>query len=277
MDSWEITYPDGLVKFVDFFREKNFQYEVYDKIVLEYLEQHSNIPVKEICSLGCGTGRHELQLTKMGYHVTGVERNLESYPILCTLFENEGIDPIHVIETDFSNEQAIKDKLVGYQFDCILLLFIPLSIKDVKKVVRIVEPYLKTGGIVLTNQFFGYEDGFVPNCTLSDCDYANNPFPKQNKTNEFCIRLNTYQYRDAIIDWTAAYIYYDKNDTLQMNRDHDIIEVLKHDTYIETLQLPDGSPMELLPVRKVTECSPEMNMPKTNDYIVAWRKTSAKS
>ncbi|WP_353852960.1 class I SAM-dependent methyltransferase [Dehalobacter restrictus] len=275
MNSWEITYPDGMVKFVDFFRAKNFQYEVYDKVVKDYLEEHSKISVDKICSLGSGTGRHEVQLAKMGYSIIGVERNQESLPILNALFAKEGISSIEVIEADFLNEEALKAKLTGYQFDCILLLFIPLSIEDVKKVVCLFEPYIKVGGVILTNQFFGYDDGFVPNCTLSECDFADNPFQERSTTSEFCVRLNTFKYGDMIIDWTAVYIYYDNNHCLQMSRDRDIIEVLGHDTYVETLRMANGSSMELLPVREVTECSLEMNMPKTSDYIVAWRKTDA--
>ena len=273
MNNWEITYPDGLIKYVDFFRKKNFQYEIYDRVVKDYIDEHSKIPVSEICSLGCGTGRHEVQLAKMGYNVVGIERNQESLPILQTLFSNERINTINVIEADFLDKNVLSRKLNGRQFDCIVLLFIPLSIEDVKKIVCLFELYLKEGGLLITNQFFGYEDGFKPQCTLSDCDFANNPFEDESQNCEFCVRLNTYKYRDSIIDWTAVYIFYDNNHCLQMKRDHDIIEVLRHDSYIKTLQLDDSSSMELLPLREVTECTQEMNMPKTSDYIVAWRKT----
>ena len=267
-DSWEITYPEGLVKFVDFFREKNFDYKNYDRVVKEYLDQYSSIPVKSICSLGCGTGRHEVQLAKMGFEITGIERNTESFHII----KKEGVAPIEVIEASFLDRERLEDVLSDRKFDAILLLFIPLSIEDVKRVVDIFEKFLKPGGIILTNQFFGYPEGFEPNCTLSDCDFADNPFQERGISNEFSVRLNIYKYNDQIIDWTAVYIYYDSDHTLQMSRDHDIIEVLYKDTYEDTLKLPNCSTMELLPLREVTECSPEMNMPKTSDYIVAWRK-----
>lgn len=272
MKHWEITYPAGMVKFVDFFRSKNFQYELYDKVVKEYIDEHSKIPVSKVCSLGSGTGRHEVHLARMGYDVVGIERNLESLPILNALFSKEGLDTIDVIEADFLDSAVLSKKLSDKQFDCIVLLFVPLSLDDVKKVVELFEPHLKTGGLLITNQFFGYEDGFVPQCTLSENDFANNPFQEDGKEAEFCVRLNTYKYRDSMIDWTAVYIYYDDNGCLQMGRDRDILEILHLESYVETLRLENCPSMELLPAREVTECASEMNMPKTSDYIVAWRK-----
>lgn len=272
MSNWEITYPEGLVKYVDFFRNKCFQYEIYDKVVKEYIDEYSKIPVAEICSLGCGTGRNELQFSKMGYTVTGIERNAESLPILENLFEGEKVPMFSIVEADFMKAEELKANLDGNQFDCIVMLSVPLSIDDVKKSVILFEPYLKPGGLIIAPQYFGYDDGFVPQCTLSECDFADNPFQEDCSNREFCVRLNIYKYRDSIIDWTAVYIYYDKNHVLQMNRDHDIIEVLQQNSYVDTLRLDSSSSMELLPIREITECTEEINFPKTSAFIVAWRK-----
>lgn len=270
---WQITYPKGMVKYVDFFRDELFQYEIYDNVIRRFIDQNAGIQTHTICALGCGTGRHELQLKKMGYDITGVERNGESFPVVDMMFRREGITPIKMVEADFFNIDLLKEKFEPEQFDCITLLFVPLSISDTTKLVEIFEYFLKPGGLFITNQFVGYDEGFIPNVTLCDNDYAENPFQKELSYNEreFCVRLNTFKYIDNIIDWTAVYIYTDDDGIVRMSRDHDIIDVLMKDKYVERLQQSNPR-MELLPLYEVNEIRTEANMPKTTDCIVAWRK-----
>lgn len=271
-NTWQITYPEGMIKYIDFFRDELFQYEVYDQAIQQYIKKYSTIEARDICSLGCGTGRHEIELKKMGYNVVGVERNSESIPVVKALFTSQSVDCIPVAEANFFDADELKKKFRPGQFDCILLLFVPLSIADTVKLAGIFEYFLKPGGLFISNQFLGYEEGFSPNVTLSDNDYAENPFQKHlpYADREYCVRLNTYKYRDNIIDWTAVYLFQDGGQ-LKMIRDHDIIDVLLKDSYESRLQ-SDNPKLELLPLCEVTEIRPEANMPKTTDCIVAWRK-----
>lgn len=270
---WQITYPEGMVKYVDFFRNELFQYKIYDEVLQNYIEKYSNIKVKEMCALGCGTGRHEVELKRMGYDIIGIERNAESFPVIQAIFRENGVDPIKMEEADFFDFELLKKKFNPEQFDCITLLFVPLSIEDTVKLVQIFEYFLKPGGIFVSNQFVGYEDGFVPNITLCDNDYAENPLHKNlpYSKREYCVRLNTYKYRENIIDWTAVYIFTDDTGVVRMARDHDTIDVLMKDSYKERLQVKNPL-MELLPLYEVNEISNDANMPKTKDCIVAWRK-----
>ena len=270
---WEISYPEGMIKYIDFFRDELFQYEIYDQVIKKYIDQYSVFSVKNICSLGCGTGRHEVELKKMGYNIVGVERNSESFSVVEAMFNSKGVECIQMVEADFFDEDILKKKFTAQQFDCILLLFVPLSIEDTVQLVDRFEYYLKPGGLFITNQFMGYEDGFVPNVTLNDNDYAENPFHKElpYQEREFCVRLNTYKYTGNIIDWTAVYIFNDDSGQVRIGRDHDIIDVLLRDTYVTRLK-PKSNNMELLPLYEVTEIRTDANMPKTTDCIVAWRK-----
>lgn len=263
-----------MIKYVDFFRNELFQYEIYDAVVQKYMHTHSKIKnVKFLCALGCGTGRHEVQLTKMGYEITGIERNRESFPVVEAVFHENNMEPIKLVEADFFDFELLKTKLHHEQFDCITLLFVPLSIDDTLKLVDIFEYFLKPGGLFISNQFMGYDEGFVPNITLGDNDYAENPLQKDLPyiEREYCVRLNTYKYRGNIIDWTAVYIFTDETGTVRMARDHDIIDVLLKEDYKDRLQ-PNNKKMELLPIYEVNEISADANMPKTTDCIVAWRK-----
>lgn len=270
---WQITYPLGMIKYVDFFRNELFQYEIYDAVVQKYIHKYASISVSELCALGCGTGRHEVQLKKMGYEITGIERNSESFPVIEAVFKENGIEPIKLVEADFFNFELLKTKLKPQQFDCITLLFVPLSIEDTIRLVDIFEYFLKPGGLFISNQFTGYDDDFIPNITLCDNDYAENPLQKDlpYSEREYCVRLNTYKYRGNLIDWTAVYIFTDETGTVRMERDHDIIDVLLKDDYIRRLT-PTNNAMELLPLYEVNEISADANMPKTKDCIVAWRK-----
>ena len=267
MDSWEITYPAGLVKYVDFFRNKCFYYDEYDLEIIQYISEYSDIPIKTICTLGCGTGRNELRFTKMGYSVTGIERNDESIPIVKRLFETENVPMFNLIKADFMISEELKSAIGDTKFDCILLLSVPLSISDVKKAATIFQPYLRTGGLFIAPQYFGYEKGFVPDCTISESDYAEDPFGTEQ---DICLRTNIYKYNDNYIDWTATYIYYDEAHTLQMSKDHDILEILKYDTY--TAQMTINSQFKLLPLKEFQKCSDEINMPKVKACIIGWKK-----
>ena len=40
MNSWEITYPSGLVKYVDYFRNKCFHYDEYDQEIIQFMTEH---------------------------------------------------------------------------------------------------------------------------------------------------------------------------------------------------------------------------------------------
>lgn len=273
---WQISYPKGMIKYIDFFRDELFQYKIYDQVVKKYIDQYSKISVKNLCSLGCGTGRHEVELKQMGYNIIGVERNSESFPVVESMFDSRGVERIKMVEADFFDESILKQKFDPQQFDCILLLFVPLSIEDTVKLVDIFANYLKPGGLFVTNQFLGYEEGFVPNVTLCDNDYAENPFQKDlpYQEREFCVRLNTFKYLDNIIDWTSVYIFNDENGQVRMARDHDIIDVLFKDTYMTRLK-PKSENMEILPLYEVSEIRGEANMPKTTDCIVAWRKNES--
>ena len=272
-NQWQITYPSGLIKYVDFFRNELFQYELYDAVVQNYIKKYSYLNVKKLCALGCGTGRHEIQLKKMGYDIIGIEINRESFPVIEAVFRENGVEPITLVEADFFDIELLKTKLKPQQFDCITLLFVPLSIEDTVKLVDIFEYFLKPGGLFVSNQFTGYDDGFVPNVTLCDNDYAENPLQKDlpYRDREYCVRFNTYKYRENLIDWTAVYIFTDETGIVRMERDHDIIDVLLKNDYKNRLK-PNNEAMELLPLYEVNEISADANMPKTKDCIVAWRK-----
>ena len=81
---------------------------------------------------------------------------------------------------------------------------------------------------------------------------------------EYCVRLNTYKYRENIIDWTAVYIFTDDTGVVRMARDHDIIDVLMKDSSKERLQVKNHL-MELLPLYEVNELSNDDNMQQPKD------------
>ena len=134
------------LKYVDYFRNKYFHYDEYDAEIIQYFEEYSNIEINSICTLGCGTGRNELRFTKLGYEVTGIERNKESFPILKKLFEYEHERLFNLVEADFMNKEYLYTIFKNKKFDCIMLLSVPLSIDDVKRVVKIFEPLLNCTG-----------------------------------------------------------------------------------------------------------------------------------
>lgn len=88
------TYYDLLYEDKDYNKECGY---------LEYLwDQYSDIPVKSILDLGCGTGGHSILLAQRGYDVVGIDR---SEMMLCQAMkraQSEGVG-IDFVKGDITN------------------------------------------------------------------------------------------------------------------------------------------------------------------------------
>ena len=48
---WEVGYPNGLIKIIDYFRMKYFQYDIFDQVIDKYVKKYCKSNGKVICSL----------------------------------------------------------------------------------------------------------------------------------------------------------------------------------------------------------------------------------
>lgn len=263
---WEVSYPKGLVRYIDYFRKKYFQYQTFDYIVSEYIKDNSLIESKVICSLGSGTGRHEVELAKLGYRVIGLERNEESVKIARNYIK-ECNSTVEIIECDFLQKDQV-DKVMNKigKVDVVVLLFIPISIACYAKAAQNMSVWLNSGGVFVADNF-AYDEGFDDSEMVieSNVEIADSPDKK-----EYAVRLNYYEYKDKIVNWDAVYLYYDDNNQLSMKRDHDILDVIPEEE-TDPLQL-DNNDYVILKSRIVTECNRCIAPPHMYEYLIGRRK-----
>lgn len=101
-------YYDALYQGKDYKKEVDFLEEV--------IKKHSSIPVKDILSLGCGTASHDIELTKRGFHIDGVDQSATMLEIAQQKAEKVGVH-LHLTLGDVTNINLNK------QFDFSMAMF----------------------------------------------------------------------------------------------------------------------------------------------------------
>ena len=269
---WEVQYPDGLMEIIDLFRVDYIPYAEYDKLLDSYLRHHVDDRPLDICSLGCGTGHHEINLARVGHKVIGLDRNRESLEIARKKALEESVN------LDFRNANILHDgelaNAVGNQksFDAAIMLGVQLSISDHALAAHQIGKHLKTGGIFVSG-LWGYMQGFdsTINHHESSVEIAGDP-----NSSKYAVRLNTYTYiRDGscyFIDWDSVYLYPGKDNIARIfRRQRDRIEVNPERVGHDPLGL-DTAKFKMLPSRSLLEISKEMCLPHTYEYLIGWRK-----
>ena len=137
----------GYAKFYDdMYQNKPYEEEV-DNIEL-FFKKHSNIPVKNILSLGCGTGTYEIILAKRGYTVHGVDLSRDMLDKAKQKINLAGVgDKITLEQGDMTN---IK---IDGQYDAVLMMFNIAGYVHTQiaftKLSANVSSCLKTGGVFI--------------------------------------------------------------------------------------------------------------------------------
>lgn len=266
-DSWEVSYPPGLMKYIDYFRLKYFQYEVYDRVLADYIERHKRTAGRRLLSLGCGTGHHEVELAKLGFDVVGMDRNEESLYIARQNVATAGVE-VALLECDFLSPGDLGSQLDSLgSFDVAAMLMIPLSSADHRRAALQCADALRPGGIFVTG-FFGYADPIDPDRLVmeSGVEVADGP-----RGTDFAVRLNYHEYHRDVVEWDAVYLFYDEESRLQMARDHDVLEVIEERMGADPLEMPEDV-LRVLPSHRIVECQEGHSPPHLYEYLVAWRR-----
>lgn len=264
---WEVNYPLGLVRYIDYFRSKYFQYDIFDKTVNNYIKRFCNSDGKKILSLGSGTGRHEVELAKLGYHVIGLERNEESVKISKKYISECNAD-VDIYTCDFLDKNQVDEVMQGIgTVDVVALLFIPISISSYECAIQNFKKWIKSGGVYVAD-FFSYNEGFTDSNLKIE---SNVEVAESCNQTEYVVRMNYYEYLNGICNWDAVYLYYDENGRLCMKKDHDILEIIPERESNSHLNLPE-SEFEILPNHRVIECNEYIAPPHLYEYLIGRRK-----
>ncbi|MDQ0361537.1 class I SAM-dependent methyltransferase [Breznakia pachnodae] len=265
-DSWQVNYPAGIIKYIDLFREKYFQYPKFDKILDKYIKKYKKSNGNRVLSLGSGTGRHEVELVKLGYNVTAIEKNKESIEIAKEYARKSNVE-INFIEYDFLNNNMANNFMnINEQFDIVLLLLVPISIDDYSVTLDNIKSLIKEGGVFITD-VFGYEN----DVNINESFIESNIEVADDKIGDFAVRLNYYEYDGYLVKWDAVYLYKDISGKLNMDKDRDYLDVIP-DEYLDSPLSYDEKEYEILPKHKLVEVDKCINPPHMVEYFVGWRK-----
>ncbi len=216
LPEWEISYPNNAINYINSFRHELFSYDVMNDELNKFFKVHG---IENVCELGCGTGTHLILLSQLGYNCVGTDASDESIEIARNVSRQQlqNID-YHVM--DFYKEMPDK------KFDAILLLCIPMSIKDTEELAVRVAKNLKPGGFFITLML-----GKDPNKQLDHLDVYNSvEYTRYN--DEPVIRFNFYSKNDQFVDWHAVYLT-GNSEGSKMYTDHDKFDLLEFGTVLD--------------------------------------------
>lgn len=132
------------------YQDKNYAAEA--EYVHRLLKQH-NSSTKTLLNLGCGTGKHDYALARLGYHITGVDLSAEMANQAVNNIPGDIADQLNFVTAD------IRALNLETTFDAIISLFHVMSYqvtnKDMQDVVNAAYQHLKKGGLFIFDCWYG--------------------------------------------------------------------------------------------------------------------------
>ncbi|MDD6812685.1 MAG: methyltransferase domain-containing protein [Lachnospiraceae bacterium] len=132
-----------------FYRDKDYKKEAEQ---IDFLLKEYGNNVKTIISFGCGTGKHDIELLKMGYCMEGIDASKTMLDIAKKNFKENNIEEkVEIADIRFFEAHKY--------YDAVISLFHVISYQnsneDVLKSFRSARKALKNGGIFLFDVWYG--------------------------------------------------------------------------------------------------------------------------
>lgn len=145
-------------------RSKDWRDEYFSKVYYEFLARHLTpertkkevdflevvVPLKKnmlILDLGCGFGRHSIEMAKRGYKVIGVDRSLELLEIAKKIAREENLVNLEFYPIEYKELNQL-----NYCFDVVLSLYTSFGLdsrKEDKETLKEIYKILKPQGRLL--------------------------------------------------------------------------------------------------------------------------------
>ena len=129
------------------YKDKNYRDEA---LYIHELIQTYNPGAKTILNLGCGTGKHDIALTELGYRIVAIDLS----PTMIEIAQKENSHP-H-IEYFIGDVRSYR---IDQKFDVVLSLFHVMSYqttnKDLKDAFKTVKMHLANNGVFIFDCWFG--------------------------------------------------------------------------------------------------------------------------
>lgn len=143
------------------------QYEPYAVFAKKCFETHSDIPVKEVLDLGCGTGGITAILADMGYDMVGVDLSPEM--LMCARENTCGKDVLLLNQDMRSFELYGTVQGIICSFDTLNYLS---SEQELIKTLSLCRLYMEKGGVMVCdiNSLYRYERVYGDNSFVYEVD-----------------------------------------------------------------------------------------------------------
>jgi SAM-dependent methyltransferase len=177
-------------QYYDYFNlEKNYKSEslYIEKLIKKYSDN-----TKKILDIGCGTGLHDIELSKLGYDVVGIDISEDMINIAISNAAKAGckVEFLKDVNKQFSLDE---------KFDTVISLFHVMSyqttIEQINKIFSLVEKSLKTGGIFIFDFWYAPAVDFLKIESRSKATIINGEKvvkvvePKKIKNNVYDIQI----------------------------------------------------------------------------------------
>ncbi len=132
-----------------FYKDKDYKGEAL--LVDQALKKHGR-DIQSILSFGCGTGRYERELAKVGYRIHGIDMSEEMISVAMNSDEDN--------EESITYEVAdIRDYHSGEKYDAVISLFQVMSYQttneDMENALKCAREHLNEGGLFVFDVWYG--------------------------------------------------------------------------------------------------------------------------
>lgn len=194
-------YEDILVEYYDDFQSKLFNYAQEVEVINNVLKIYS---AKDVVDLGCGTGRHIINLAKLGYRCVGVDKSINMLTKAKENADNANVN-VRFINADIRYSALLREYYGA--FDASICIRNTLSsADDIKLALKTHYDLLREGGIMIFDTLLKEEGAY-------DDEILNMDVVVRNKT--YVVRLNDFKIQSNKVDCYFVYFIQDKG-TMRM-------------------------------------------------------------
>lgn len=131
------------------YKEKDYHFEA--ELVSNLLQKYGT-DVKQVINFGCGTGRHDIELARLGYQCTGIDMS----NAMIEIAKKNTIDGKNRPVFEVADIRNFK---TNEEYDAVISLFHVMSYQvsneDIKAAIKAARGAIKQGGIFLFDVWYG--------------------------------------------------------------------------------------------------------------------------
>lgn len=200
------TFNDYAYYYNSFYKDKDYKAEaaVVDKLLKRY-----GGGVRNIINFGCGTGRHDIELAKLGYQCKGIDLS----PLMIDIAKQNLLNCGENIEFETAD---VRDYVPQEKYDAVISLFHVMSYQtrnqDILSAFKTARKALNQGGIFLFDVWYG--SGVL--------------------TDKPCVRVKEVEDEENKLIRIAKPIMHEKENVVDVN--YEVLVINKNTNKVQTIE-----------------------------------------